>query len=141
MQHMPGRQRTHPTAEHPARIGVELPARPQIETAAAIFRVLGDPERLRLLVRLSGGEACVSDLADEEDEKITTVSARLKTLHAVRLVTRRRAGKHVFYALADQHVLRLIRNAVDHAAEGGRDAAAAAVSAAAFSGHGEEEDE
>ena len=134
---MPGRHRTHPAAEHPARIGVELPARARIETAAAIFRVLGDPERLRLLVRLSGGEACVSDLADEEDEKITTVSARLKTLHAVRLVTRRRAGKHVFYALTDQHVLRLIRNAVDHAAEDDRDAAT--VSAATFSGHGEEE--
>jgi ArsR family transcriptional regulator len=95
-----------------------LPSDQQIETAAAIFRALGDPERLRLLVRLAAGEACVSDLADEESEKITTVSARLKTLRAVRLVKRRREAKHAFYTLADQHVLPLIQNAIDHAAEG-----------------------
>jgi ArsR family transcriptional regulator len=47
-----------------------------------MFRALGDPERLRLLVRLAGGEACVSELAEDESEKITTVSARLKTLFA-----------------------------------------------------------
>jgi ArsR family transcriptional regulator len=38
-------------------------------------------------------------------------------LSAVRLVSRRREAKHVFYALADGHVLPLIRNAIDHAAE------------------------
>jgi ArsR family transcriptional regulator len=83
-----------------------------------LFRALGDPERLRLLVRLAEGEACVSELAEHEGEKITTVSARLKTLYAVRLVKRRREAKHVFYALADEHVLPLVRNAIDHAAEG-----------------------
>ncbi|MBV8736160.1 MAG: helix-turn-helix transcriptional regulator [Alphaproteobacteria bacterium] len=83
-----------------------------------MFRAIGDPERLRLLLRLATGEACVSEIAKEEDEKITTVSARLRTLHAARLVKRRREAKHVFYALADDHVLRLIHNAIDHAAEG-----------------------
>jgi ArsR family transcriptional regulator, lead/cadmium/zinc/bismuth-responsive transcriptional repressor len=83
-----------------------------------MFRAIGDAKRLRLLVRLAGGEACVSDLAEEEGEKITTVSARLKALHAARLVKRRREAKHVFYTLADQHVLPLVHNAIDHAAEG-----------------------
>jgi len=77
----------------------------------------GDPERLRLLVRLAEGEACVSELAEQEDEKISTVSARLKTLHAVRLVKRRRRAKHVLYTLADERVFPLVRNAIDHAAE------------------------
>jgi ArsR family transcriptional regulator len=110
--------RVHPKDEHPIRSTVRLPDREQIETAAAIFRALGDPERLRLLVRLAGGEACVSELAEEENEKITTVSARLKALRAARLVKRRREAKHAFYALADEHVMPLIRNAIDHAAEG-----------------------
>jgi ArsR family transcriptional regulator len=68
-------------------------------------------------LRLAEGEACVSELAQYEGETITTVSARLKILSAVRLVSRRREAKHVFYALADGHVLPLIRNAIDHAAE------------------------
>jgi ArsR family transcriptional regulator, lead/cadmium/zinc/bismuth-responsive transcriptional repressor len=112
------RSRTHPDEEHPPRTRVRLPPRGQLEIAAAMFRAIGDAQRLRLLVRLAGGEACVSDLAEEEGEKITTVSARLKALHAARLVKRRREAKHVFYTLADQHVLPLVHNAIDHAAEG-----------------------
>jgi DNA-binding transcriptional ArsR family regulator len=103
---------------HPPRPQVRLPSRGQIEAAAEMFRALADPERLRLLLRLAEGEACVSELAEYEGEKITTVSARLKTLFTVRLVRRRRDAKHVFYALADEHVLPLVRNAIDHAAEG-----------------------
>jgi ArsR family transcriptional regulator, lead/cadmium/zinc/bismuth-responsive transcriptional repressor len=102
---------------HPPRPPVLLATRAQIEVAAEMFRALGDPERVRLLLRLAEGEACVSELAQYEGEKITTVSARLKILSAVRLVSRRREAKHVFYALADGHVLPLIRNAIDHAAE------------------------
>jgi len=86
-----------------------------LAAAAAMFRALADPERLRLLVRLASGEACVTDLADES--KLTTVSARLQTLHAVRLVSRRRDSRHIYYALADQHVLDLVRNAMEHADE------------------------
>ena len=108
-------RRTH--GEHLPRPPAALPSRAQIEAAAEIFRALGDPERLRLLVRLAESEACVSELAEDEGEKITTVSARLKTLSMVRLIRRRREAKHVFYALADEHVLPLVRNAIDHAAE------------------------
>jgi len=104
--------------DHPPRPAVRLPSRAEIEAAAALFQALGDPERLRLLVRLAEGEACVSELAEQEGEKITTVSARLKTLHAVRLVKRRREAKHIYYTLADEHVLPLMHNAITHAAEG-----------------------
>jgi ArsR family transcriptional regulator, lead/cadmium/zinc/bismuth-responsive transcriptional repressor len=102
---------------HPLRPPASLPSRAQIEATAEIFRALGDPARLRLLLRLTESEACVSELAEDEGEKITTVSARLKTLWVVRLVRRRREAKHIFYSLADEHVLLLIRNAIDHAAE------------------------
>lgn len=82
-----------------------------------MFRALGDPARLRLLARLARGEVCVSDLAELEDDNLTTVSARLKTLYAVRLVKRRREAKHIYYALSDDHVLQLVESAIEHAAE------------------------
>jgi len=82
-----------------------------------MFRALGDPSRLRLLARLASGEVCVTQLAELEDEKLSTVSARLQTLHAVRLVKRRREAKHIFYALSDDHVLHLVQSAIEHAAE------------------------
>ena len=36
---------------------------------------------------------------------------------AERIVARRRAGKHIFYSLADSHVSDLIQSAIDHAAD------------------------
>jgi ArsR family transcriptional regulator len=82
-----------------------------------MFRALGDPFRLRLLVRLANGELSVTELAQLEREKLTTVSARLKTLYAVRLVKRRREAKHIFYALSDSHVLEMMQSAMENATE------------------------
>jgi DNA-binding transcriptional ArsR family regulator len=95
----------------------KLPDGSQLEDASTMFRALGDPFRLRLLARLAGCEVCVSELAELEDEKLTTVSARLKTLHAVRLVKRRREARHIFYGVSDAHVLQLVQSAMKHPAE------------------------
>jgi ArsR family transcriptional regulator len=46
------------------------------------------------------------------------VSQQLRLLRAERIVARRRAGKHIFYSLADSHVSDLIQSAIEHAAEG-----------------------
>lgn len=85
--------------------------------AAAIFRALGDPGRLKLLVLLSQHETCVTDIANALDERMTTVSQRLRLLKSERLVKSRREGKHLFYTLADSHVAGLVENAMDHAQE------------------------
>ena len=103
--------------DHPSRPFPKVPEGFQLEGATAMFRALGDPTRLRLLTRLAGGEVCVTELAELEDEKLTPVSARLQRLHAVRLVKRRREARHIFYSLTDDHVLRVVRSALEHAAE------------------------
>ncbi|WP_229407068.1 ArsR/SmtB family transcription factor [Methylobacillus flagellatus] len=89
----------------------------QLDKAAAICHALSDAGRLRLLLWLAQREMCVSELVALEQDKVSSVSARLQMLHAVNLVTRRREAKHMFYALADVHVHRLLRNILDHAAE------------------------
>lgn len=90
-----------------------------LEGAADMFRALADPARLRTLFFLSQKERSVSELAEIEDDKIGTVSARLKVLLHARLVTRRREGRLAIYAIADTHVMNLIYNAVEHASETG----------------------
>ena len=87
------------------------------ERAAAIFRAAGDVARLRILARLAAGEWCVSELAEAADAGLSTVSQQLRLLRAEKLVARRRVGKHIFYRLADDHVLDLVRSALTHAAE------------------------
>lgn len=88
-----------------------------LEQAAEFFRAAGDTGRLRLLLELDRGERCVSDLAALTGEGLSTVSQRLKVLRAAGLVSRRRDHKHVVYSLADDHIVQLIRSAVDHARE------------------------
>ncbi|MEM9782663.1 MAG: helix-turn-helix domain-containing protein [Pseudomonadota bacterium] len=102
---------------HPKRPAFDAPPAALLQSAASMLRAAGDVARLRLLLRLAEGERCVSELAEGEGEKLATISARLKLLHTARLVTRRREAKHVHYALADDHVARLVRDILDHAAE------------------------
>ena len=91
-----------------------------MEKAAGLMKALGEVPRMRLVALLAQGEACVSELAAAENENLSTVSQRLKVLRAERLVVRRREGKHINYALADQHTVDLILNALAHAGEGER---------------------
>lgn len=89
----------------------------QLEIAAAMCKALSDPSRLRLLLWLAQGDLCVSELVTLEADKLSSISARLKLLHNAHLVTRRRETKHVYYALADQHVRNLLDNVLHHASE------------------------
>lgn len=107
-------KRAAPRAPH---LPVRAVSRSHAERAASYFRALADADRLMLLVQLAGGEVCVSELAETLEEALSTVSQRLRLLHAESLVSRRRAGKHVYYALADAHVHELLDSALDHASE------------------------
>ena len=89
----------------------------QIELAAEMLKALADASRLNVLLRLGSGELSVSEIADLEREKITTISARLKVLLTARLVKRRREGQTIYYSVSDNHVLNLVDNAIEHARE------------------------
>ena len=115
---------TRPEADRPACQPEEHPLRQfpnlsdhALDRAARLFRALGDAARLKTLALLGEGPACVSELAATEHENISTVSQRLKVLRLENLVSRSRHGKHIRYALADQHVAELVINALAHASE------------------------
>jgi DNA-binding transcriptional ArsR family regulator len=106
-----------PEVDPAAPPGLPGDGRP-LERAARIFRALGDPERLRLMLILVDGERSVTHLAQAVgDRDLSTISNRLRVLRTDDLVARRRAGKRVFYRLADQHVFDLVANALAHAEE------------------------
>lgn len=101
---------------------VHSPVPPAIDEAtlaraAEFFEAMSEAPRLRILLLLAEGERCVTEIVAAVGEKFSTVSQRLRILRDRRLVERRRKGTHVFYALADQHVTVLIKNALAHADE------------------------
>jgi DNA-binding transcriptional ArsR family regulator len=105
----------HPEAVRQAR--QVLHEAPPAEEMAALFGILGDPTRMRVLMALSRGELCVNDLAVTLGMNRTTISHQLGVLRQHHLVRRRRDGKAAYYQLDDDHVSALLRMAIDHAAE------------------------
>ena len=88
-----------------------------IQPLADVFKVLGDPTRLRILRVLMNQEVCVRDIADELGMGQSAVSHQLRILRDARLVQFRRDGKTVYYSLADAHVFILLDVGLEHVAE------------------------
>ena len=91
-----------------------------VEALADTFRVLGDPTRVRILDALSGGELCVCDIASLVGITESAASHQLRLLRGMRLVRPRRAGRLVYYAVDDQHILELLNQALTHVEEPAR---------------------
>ena len=92
-------------------------AAPTVQALADTFRVLGDPTRVRILDALSAGELCVCDIASLVGISESAVSHQLRLLRGMRLVRPRRDGRQVFYAVDDQHIIELLRQALTHVEE------------------------
>jgi len=78
-----------------------------LANVAARFRLLGDPMRLSILNALSSGERAVNDLVAETGANQANVSKHLGVLARSGVVTRRKEGLRVYYAIADASVFEL----------------------------------
>lgn len=74
------------------------------DEAAACLRALSNPARLRLLCALVDGERNVGDLESSLGLSQAYVSQQLARLRSEELVSARRDGRIVYYALADSRV-------------------------------------
>ncbi len=79
-----------------------------------IFKLLGDPTRLKILLALKEEELCVCDLAVLLGVSRSAVSHQLRLLKATRLVKLRREAKIAYYSLDETHISELIEVAIEH---------------------------
>ena len=89
------------------------------DTAARLaqtFKALSDPTRVRILSALMECELCVHELAAALGMTHSAISHQLATLREMRLVKFRKEGRHVFYALDDEHIHGLFSQGLDHIA-------------------------
>jgi rhodanese-related sulfurtransferase len=86
------------------------PARPKealFEAIAVMGKAFASPRRLELIDLLAQGPRSVDELASASGQSNANASQHLQALHAAGLVTRRRDGLRVRYALAGDDVLAL----------------------------------
>jgi DNA-binding transcriptional ArsR family regulator len=84
---------------------------------AEMFRLLGDPSRLRIVLAITERERAVGEIATLTGLSGSLVSHHLRLLRAARLVRSRREGQHVFYVAMDEHIKRAVTDMLDHVGE------------------------
>src|SRR5262249_7643071 len=90
-----------------------------VTALAETFKVLGDGTRVRILDAISRSELCVCDIARAVGLTESAVSHQLRLLRGMRLVRPRRQGRMMFYALDDQHIVKLFEQGLKHVQERG----------------------
>ncbi len=76
---------------------------------AEVFKALGHPTRLQILVKIISSEFCVQDLGDELDRRQPHISQHLAVLRERGLVVPERKGKTVCYRPVDRRIAELIQ--------------------------------
>ena len=85
-----------------------------IDSLSKLFKVLGDPTRIKILWALNVHDLCVLDICEVLGMTKSAVSHQLGTLKEAKLVKARREGKEVYYLLDDEHVKEIFETGIVH---------------------------
>ena len=88
-----------------------------IELVATRFRMLGEPQRIRILQTLESGERTVNELVEMLRANQPNISRHLTALFNTGIVSRRRHGNKIYYAIEDPVVLKVCQLVCHSAAE------------------------
>ena len=95
----------------------EAIANQELDRLALTYKVLGDPNRLKIVMALRNVEMCVCDLAAFTCLSDSAVSHQLRRLKDLALVKSRREGQIIYYSLDDEHVDELLKVGLEHLRE------------------------
>jgi DNA-binding transcriptional ArsR family regulator len=110
----------HARVVHPDRVAhARREASPgdELGRLSLIYKVLGDPSRLKIVMALRRQEMCVCDLAALTGISESAVSHQLRRFKDLSLVKTRRSGQVVYYSIDDKHVALLLDIGLRHIRE------------------------
>ncbi len=83
--------------------------------AGNLLRALAAPLRIAIVTELASSPCCVHDLVKSLDVPQPLVSQHLRVLRSAGLVHGARRGREIEYSLTDQHVVRIVTDALARA--------------------------
>ncbi|WP_245291910.1 ArsR/SmtB family transcription factor [Methylobacterium tarhaniae] len=89
----------------------------QVTDVAEVFRLLGEPNRLRIVLACLEAECTVGEIGEALGLSQSLTSHHLRLLRTARILRAVRHGRHVAYAIDDDHVRDVLRNMVAHFTE------------------------
>ncbi len=99
------------------RVDDKMPPEEELQDLGEFFKVFGDVTRLKILYVLLCSEMCVYDIAALLGMSQSAISHQLRVLKQMDLVKNRREGKTIFYSLADDHIVTILSQGLDHIEE------------------------
>ena len=114
------KKQCHSVSEHEKIIRSTIEGMPQEEILldlADLFKIFGDSTRIKILFALYESEMCVFSLTQSLNMTQSAISHQLKILRQSKLVKTRREGKSIIYSLADEHVVSILAQGIDHILE------------------------
>jgi len=84
---------------------------------AEVFKVLGDPTRMKIVSALLQEELCVCDLTVLIGTSQSAVSHQLRVLRNMDLVKYRKDGRIAYYSLDDDHISSILTAGLKHVEE------------------------
>ncbi|MBE5749983.1 MAG: helix-turn-helix transcriptional regulator [Clostridiales bacterium] len=85
-----------------------------VKTVSNIFSLLGEVNRMKILLALLEGELCVYHICEITGGKQSATSQHLRKLKDCHIVKSRKDANQVLYSLADDHVVNIIKLALEH---------------------------
>ena len=99
------------------KVHEKMPPVEELLDLAEFYKVFGDATRLKILYVLLCSEMCVLDIAALVGMSQSAISHQLRILKQMDLVKNRRDGKIIFYSLADDHIVSILSQGLDHIEE------------------------
>lgn len=95
----------------------KLPDRETLYELSNLFKMFGDPTRVKILSCLQIRDMYVGELAETLDMSDSAVSHQLRVLRSSKLVKGTKEGKEVKYSLDDDHVTKILEYGLTHVNE------------------------
>lgn len=84
---------------------------------ADLFRIMGDPSRLSIILACLRKPISVNEIASQLGLSASLVSHHLRLLRAARVLKAERRGKQMFYSALDDHIECVIEDMLSHIGE------------------------
>lgn len=107
----------HDHAAAVEKVRAQLPDDGVLYDLADLFRIFADSSRIKILYALYESELCVGAITQALGMTQSAVSHQLRALKQAKLVKNRREGKTIFYSLADDHVVTILAQGMEHITE------------------------
>ena len=85
-----------------------------VEEASKIFALLGEQNRMKIILALMEGELCVYHICEITGGKQSAISQHLRKLKDNHIVKSRKEANQVLYSICDEHIYTIVKMALAH---------------------------